>query len=184
MSRSLGRVSGVTDAPGERVRSSAFSTVTAMSTARAFAFLTMAIRRAGGDVRAGVVAAVHELARDIELYSINFVLASNGHLWAFRYPEHNPLWLLRREPHGGPVVQNDSAGTLHLHTDAEVPYPIVVVASERMDDDPAWEEIGVGELVHVGPDLAVEREVIIDEPPAKPMVLSAHAARTQAYERG
>jgi glutamine amidotransferase len=152
-------------------------------TERLFAFLTLAIRRAGDDVRAGIVAAAHELARDIELYSINFVLASNGHLWAFRYPEHNPLWLLRREPHGDPVVQNDSAGTLHLHTDSEVTYPIVVVASERMDDDPGWEPIGVGELVHIGPDLTLEREVIIDELPAKPMVLSAHAARTQSYER-
>jgi hypothetical protein len=52
-----------------------------------------------------------------------------------------------------------------------------------MDARPGWEEVAVGELVHIGPDLTVEREVIIDEPPSKPMVLSGHAARTQSYER-
>jgi predicted glutamine amidotransferase len=134
-------------------------------------------------VRAGIVAAVHELARDIELYSLNFVLSEPGHLWAFRYPEHNPLWLLHREPHGDPLVQNDAAGTLHLHTESEIEHPIVVVASERTDDDPDWEEVGVGELVHIGPDLALTREVIITEGPARPMDLTGHAARTQAYER-
>ena len=152
-------------------------------TERLFAFVTMAIRAAGGDVRAGIVAAVRELARDIELYSINFVLSTHGHLWAFRYPEHNPLWLLRREPHGDALVHDDTAGTLHLHTDAVVEHPVVVIASERMDADPDWEPVAVGELVHVGPDLAVDREVIVEGPPAKPMVLSDHAARTQSYER-
>lgn len=152
-------------------------------TERYFALVTLAIRAAGGDVRSGVIAAVHELAAEYELYSLNFLLAAAGHLWAFRYPEHNPLWVLRRDPHGDPVVQNDAAGTLHLHSDAEVEHPMVVVASERMDADPDWEEVGVGELLHVGPGLTFEREVIIDSPPAHPMVLQAHAARTQSYER-
>jgi predicted glutamine amidotransferase len=152
-------------------------------TERFFALLTIRIREAGNDVRAGIVAAVHELARDIELYSLNFVLSEPGHLWAFRYPEHNPLWLLHREPHGDPLVQNDAAGTLHLHPESEIEHPIVVVASERTDDDPDWEEVGVGELVHIGPDLALTREVIITEGPARPMDLTGHAARTQAYER-
>ena len=152
-------------------------------TERFFALLTIRIREAGNDVRAGIVAAVHELARDIELYSLNFLLSEPGHLWAFRYPEHNPLWLLRREPQGDPLVQNDAAGTLHLHTEAEVEHPIVVVASERTDDDPGWEEIGVGELVHIGPDLSLTREVVITAEPARPMQLGGHAARTQSYER-
>ena len=70
-----------------------------------------------------------------------------------------------------------------MHSDAAVDHPVVVIASERTDARPGWEEVAVGELVHIGPDLTVEREVIIDEPPSKPMVLSGHAARTQSYER-
>jgi glutamine amidotransferase len=58
-----------------------------------------------------------------------------------------------------------------------------VVASERTDDDPGWEEIGVGELVHIGPDLSLTREVVITAEPARPMQLGGHAARTQSYER-
>jgi predicted glutamine amidotransferase len=150
---------------------------------RFFAFLTLAVRDAGGDVGAGIVAAVHELAREIELYSLNFVLGANGHLWAFRYPEHNPLWMLHRAPSDEALVHDDAAGTLHIHSDAAVDHPVVVIASERMDARPGWEEVAVGELVHIGPDLTVEREVIIDEPPSKPMVLSGHAERTQSYER-
>lgn len=152
-------------------------------TERFFALLTIRIREACHDVRAGIIAAVHELARDIELYSLNFVLCEPGHLWAFRYPEHNPLWLLHREPRGDPLVQNDAAGTLHLHTEAEIAQPIIVIASERTDDDPGWEQVGVGELVHIGPDLSLTREVIITEQPAWPMQLSGHAARTQSCER-
>jgi len=45
-------------------------------TERFFALLTIRIREAGQDVRAGIVAAVHELARDIELYSLNFFSAN------------------------------------------------------------------------------------------------------------
>lgn len=47
---------------------------------RFFALVTLAIREAGGDVRAGIVAAVTELAEDFELYSLNFVLGTPGHL--------------------------------------------------------------------------------------------------------
>jgi hypothetical protein len=61
---------------------------------RVFALMTLCIRQAGGDVRAGITTAVRELAADYELYSINFLLGEVGHLWAFRYPEHNPLLFL------------------------------------------------------------------------------------------
>jgi glutamine amidotransferase len=57
-----------------------------------------------------------------------------------------------------------------------------VIASERISDEPGWEEINPGELVHVGPDLEVDRQTIISEPPAHPMVLSAHEQETQSYD--
>jgi glutamine amidotransferase len=58
----------------------------------------------------------------------------------------------------------------------------LVIASERIGDEPGWEEVGPGELVHVGPDLVVDRETILTGPPAHPMRLSAHEEQTQSYD--
>ena len=79
-------------------------------------------------------------------------------------------------------MHNDAAGTLHLHTEAEIAHPIVVIASERTDDDPGG-GVGIGELVRIRPDLTLTREIVITEKPARPMDLSGHPARTQSYER-
>ncbi|MBV9607329.1 MAG: class II glutamine amidotransferase [Solirubrobacterales bacterium] len=153
---------------------------------RLFALITLAIREAGGDVRAGISAAVRELVAEYELYSLNFVLGEIGHLWAFRYPEHNPLHLQRRQrggPDGGaPLAEADAAGTLRLRSEDGAVAPLVVIASERISDEPGWEEIHSGELVHVGPDLEVDRETIVSGPPAHPMTLSAHEQETQSYD--
>jgi predicted glutamine amidotransferase len=153
---------------------------------RLFALITLAIREAEGDVRAGITAAVREVAAEYELYSLNFVLGAIGHIWAFRYPEHNPLHLHRR-PAGGPsgvaqLDQTDAAGTLRLHSDDGASAPLVVIASERISHEPGWEEIHPGELVHVGPDLTVDREMIVSASPAHPMVLGAEAQETQSYD--
>jgi predicted glutamine amidotransferase len=152
---------------------------------RFFALITLAIREAGGDVRRGIKAAVHEVVEEYELYSLNFVLGELGHIWAFRYPEHNPLLLHRRGaggPQGGAQLdQADEAGTLRVHSDEAAEAPLVVIASERISDEPGWEEIGSGELIHVGTDLKVDRETIVTDPPRHPMVLSRRAAKSQSY---
>jgi glutamine amidotransferase len=152
---------------------------------RFFALITLAIREAGGDVRAGIKAAVKEVVEEYELYSLNFVLGELGHIWAFRYPDHNPL-LIHRRGAGGPGGDEqldgaDTAGTLRLHSDEGADVPLVVIASERISGEPPWEEIGSGELVHVGPDLRVDRETIVAEPPRHPMVLSNRAVKSQSY---
>jgi glutamine amidotransferase len=152
---------------------------------RFFAVITLGIREAGGDVRAGITNAVREIVAEYELYSLNFVLSEIGHIWALRYPEHNPLHLQRRRPGGrsgsAQLDQADAAGTLRLHSDDGAVAPLVVIASERISDEPGWEEIRPGELVHVGPDLEVDCETIVSGPPAHPMVLSAREQETQAY---
>jgi glutamine amidotransferase len=153
-------------------------------TERLFAFITLHIRAAAGDVRAGITAAVQELAEGYELYSINFVLGEVGELWAFRYPEHNPLFILEKPPDASrEVVERDAHGTLRMHAERGGDQSIVVIASERMDTDPGWQEVGVGELIHVGPDLEVDRETLLSGPPRHPMVLSEEAAQSQVYER-
>jgi len=153
---------------------------------RFFALITLAIREAQGDVRAGITRAVREIVAEYELYSLNFVLGEIGHIWALRYPEHNPLHLHRRRRGGpsgvAPLDEADAAGTLRLHSDDGAVAPLVVIASERISDEPGWEEIQPGELIHVGPDLNVDRETILSGPPARPIVLSAHEQATQSYD--
>lgn len=61
--------------------------------------------------------------------------------------------------------------------------PVVVIASEPMDEDPAWREIAPGELVRVGADLEVTRELILPAPPRKPMMLKGRAVESQAQEQ-
>lgn len=151
---------------------------------RVFALITLCIRQAGGDVRAGVTAAVRELAEGYELYSINFVLGEVGHLWAFRYPEHNPLLILEHaEGDSGPLVERDAHGTLSMRANPRGDERMVVIASEPMDADPGWQDVGVGELIHVGPELEPDRQTLLTEPPRHPMVLSGRAEQSQAYER-
>jgi glutamine amidotransferase len=153
---------------------------------RFFALITLAIRDAGGDVRAGIITAVRDVVAEYELYSLNFVLADIGHVWALRYPEHNPLHLQRRRPGGpsgvAPLDEADAAGTLRLHSDDGTVAQLVVIASEQIGGEPGWEEIHPGELVHVGPDLEVDRQTILSGPPAHPMVLTAHEQETQSYD--
>ncbi len=152
---------------------------------RFFALITVTIREAGGDVRAGITAAVREVVASYELYSLNFVLGELGHIWAFRYPEHNPLLIHQREP-GGPgghdqLDQADAGGTMRLHSDDGADTPLVVIASERISHEAGWDEIEVGELVHIGPGLEVDREIIVAGPPAHPMTLSGRAEESQSY---
>jgi len=151
---------------------------------RLFALITLCIRAADGDVPAGITAAVRELADGFALYSINFVLAEAGHLWAFRYPEHNPLLILEKAGDAvGRLVERDAHGTLRVHAECHDEQPMVVIASEPMDADPEWREVGVGELVHVAPDLTVERQTLLSGPPRHEMVLSGAAEQSQSYER-
>jgi glutamine amidotransferase len=154
---------------------------------RFFALMTRAIREHEGDVRAGIIATTTMLARDITLYSLNFLLATAGHLWAFRYPEHKSLYLLARAPGGPrgnqPLDEHSPHGTIRMRAREGSGRPLIVVASEPMDEDLGWEEVAPGELVHVGPDLEVHRAIILDEPPRKPLTLTGRAAAAQAQER-
>jgi glutamine amidotransferase len=81
------------------------------------------------------------------------------------------------------LVGRDAHGTLSMRANPRGDEPMVVIASERMDADPGWEDVGVGELIHVGPELELDRQTLLTEPPRHPMVLSDRAERSQAYER-
>jgi glutamine amidotransferase len=154
---------------------------------RVFALITVSIREHDGDVRAGIIAAATMLAREITLYSINFLLATPGELWALRYPEHNHLFVLPRAaggPRGDQLLDEHSAyGTLRVRSPEAARCPVVVVASEPMDEDLGWQALEPGELLHVGANLVLDREIILAEPPRKPLSLSGRAAESQAQEQ-
>jgi glutamine amidotransferase len=156
---------------------------------RFFALLTREIERHGGSVDQGIRSAVDWLADNLPLYSLNFVLTTSDELWAFRYPEPNSLYLLERDPggeeHDCELEQRGTANTIHVHSAQLEEVRSVVVATERMDDDPGWRLIDSGELVHVGPDLTLRCEQIIDRDPADMLSLGeldARAAASQAAD--
>jgi glutamine amidotransferase len=148
---------------------------------RLFAAISDAIRARGGDVGAGIRDAVREVATTTELYSLNFVLTTPDDVWALRYPEHNELHLLERR--GGPSLDDRASTGMRVRSEDAAGGDLVVIASERIDDDERWEEVAPGELVHVDSDLVVTREVVLEGPPARPLRLSEQAAASQAQER-
>lgn len=147
---------------------------------RLFALITKHIRDADGDVKAGIVSATRWLADNVELYSLNFVMATADELWALRYPEGNELWVLHRVPvDDEPLDEHGSHGEINVLMDAARETPVVVIASEKMDDDPRWREVLPGELIRVGPELDFSVELVLPDPPARLMELEGREAESQ-----
>jgi predicted glutamine amidotransferase len=157
---------------------------------RFFALITRETRRAGGDVRAGIAAAVRWIGRRLPLFSLNFVLAGADDVWALRYPDTNELWVLERRaggPHGCRHLDETSeVGTLRVRSDDLATCDAVIVASEPMDEHPAWRPLEPGELLHVARDLRCSSSCPIADPPARQLTLdelSERAAASQLAER-
>lgn len=122
---------------------------------RFFALVTAEARAAGGDLAAGIVAAVRWIAETLPLFSLNFVLATPTDLWGLRYPASHELWVLERKPGGpGDARPLDAASTrIRARSDGLADQPAVVLATERMDDDPGWRLLAPGELLRIDADL-------------------------------
>ena len=139
---------------------------------RIFALITAETRRLDGDLSTGLVNAVTWIARNCPVYALNLVLATAGELWVLRYPDTHQLFVLER-PAGGTGVQSQAgleASTARIRAKAAAlaERPSVVVASERMDDDPGWRLLQAGELLHVGRDLSCRSRTPFG-PPAHPL---------------
>jgi len=148
---------------------------------RLFALVTDEIDAAGGDIGAGIAGAVRWLAQNVRLFSINFVLTTPDAVWAFRYPEANELHLLDRPAR--PEALDHRTAAQRIAVRAERAGDAVVIASEPMDDDPAWRAIASGELVHVDADCAITTRQIIDAPPARQLTLADLDAGGQASQQ-
>jgi predicted glutamine amidotransferase len=149
---------------------------------RFFALITREIS-ASGDVGEGIAAAARWVARNLPILSINCVLVTASDLWALRYPDTHDLLVLEREAGGG-ALHHTSTSRIHVSSAGLSERPAVVVATERMDDDPGWRSLCSGELLHVDGELRVSSRQIIDEPPAHPLTLADLGARAAASQAG
>ena len=135
---------------------------------RLFAMITRETRRRRGDVQAGIVAAASWVAEHVPVYSLNLILSTESDLFALRYPATHKLYVLDRVAgghRGGQPLQHSSGLGTRVHSDDAVRRPVVVLASEPMDDDPGWRGLESGELLHVGAELEVGSTIALPEPP-------------------
>lgn len=149
---------------------------------RFFALITRHIEWHEGNVGAGLAAAARWVAANLPLYALNVVLATEHELWALRYPETHELFYLDRPSGGRYLDAASSAGTISVHSAHLAKRPAVIVASERMDENPAWHALAPGELLHVRPGLEVERNRILDGPPAQLLTLADLDPRAAASQ--
>jgi glutamine amidotransferase len=153
---------------------------------RFFALITREIAAHDGDVGAGIEAACAWVAANLPLFAINFVLASADGLWALRYPQTHPLYVLERAP-GEPLAHSSSLGS-RVRSEEGAGRALVVLASERMDADPGWRQLASGELLHIGEDLRIDTRMILERPPARPLSIeqlnpTAQASQAPTAER-
>ena len=149
---------------------------------RFFALITREIF-ASGDVGQGIAAAARWVAANLPILSINCVLITASDLWALRYPDTHDLLVLEREAGGGPL-HHASASRIRVRSEGLSERPAVVVATERMDEDPEWRSLHSGELLHVDGELRVSSRQIIDSPPAHPLTLADLGERGAASQAG
>ncbi|MEV6825250.1 class II glutamine amidotransferase [Amycolatopsis sp. NPDC051102] len=153
---------------------------------RFFALVTKETDAHDGDVGAGITAAARWAAEHLPIYALNLVLTTPAELWALRYPGTHDLFVLHRSP-GGPhgdrhLKHSSAAGRIRARSGPLARHGAVVVASERMDEDPGWQNLSPGQLLHVGADRVVTRRTVLEHPPKHLLTLDdlgAHAAASQ-----
>jgi predicted glutamine amidotransferase len=144
---------------------------------RVFALITAETRRHGGDVTAGLTAAVSWIGARLPVYALNLVLITSTGLWALRYPATHELYVLDRPAGGrsgtGTGQALDAASNrIHARSPHLAHQPSVVIASERMDDDPGWRLLDPGELLHVSSTLEIRSSAPFPAEPAHLLSLS------------
>ncbi|HEV2639868.1 MAG TPA: class II glutamine amidotransferase [Actinocrinis sp.] len=142
---------------------------------RFFALVNQETAARGGNVGEGLAAAARWVAANLPVFALNVVMITADELWALRYPETHSLYVLDRRNRGPQQHEHldhkGAAGRLHVHSGDLADAPAVVVASEKLDDDPLWRPLESGELLHVGPDLQVSSHIALPDPPAHLLTL-------------
>ncbi|GAB3569945.1 class II glutamine amidotransferase [Spelaeicoccus albus] len=146
---------------------------------RLFALITAETRRADGDVSAGLIEAVTWISDNLPVLSLNLIVTTATDLWALRYPETHPLYVLTRTDARGSMRAHSAR--IRAHSDA-LARETVVIATEPMDADPGWRPMEPGELLHVDAGLACHSRTPFRNRPAHMLAvedLSADAAAAQ-----
>jgi predicted glutamine amidotransferase len=143
---------------------------------RFFALVTQETEARGADVGAGLAAAARWIADHLPVFALNAVIVTAQELWALRYPDTHSLYVLERRG-DGPHQQRQldhkgTAGRLHVRSGDLADVPAIIVASEKLDDDPGWRALESGELLHVGADLRVTSRIALPEPPKHLLTLN------------
>lgn len=149
---------------------------------RMFALITLETRRHGGDVAAGIAAALGWIAANMPVCSLNLVITTPTDLWALRYPETHELHVLERAPGGhrdGQPLAVDSH-RIHGHSHDLAGRRSVVIATEPMDADPGWRMLAPGEMLQVGPDLTLHSSIPMPQNPARRLELVEPVAGSAA----
>ncbi|MGO1977641.1 class II glutamine amidotransferase [Brachybacterium tyrofermentans] len=159
------------------------------------ALITGEVAAHGGDLRDGVAAALSWIAAHVPVYSVNVLVMKGEELIAVRLPATNELWILERpaavdSPRDGFEQSSDS---LAVRARSEDPRGAssVVIASEPLDDDPAWRLLDSGELVHLTADGSLTSEhpfgplaqaLSIEDLGLSAAASQAHAAQVRAQQ--
>jgi glutamine amidotransferase len=141
------------------------------------------------DVTEGIARAAGWVAEHLPVFALNLVLVTDSELWALRYPDTHELFVLERAaggPSGARHLEHASArGSVRVRSGDLANRPAIIVASERMDEDPGWRELEPGELLHVDTQLQVTSTRPLDHPPAHQLTLAdldPRAAKSQARQ--
>lgn len=148
----------------------------------------------GGDLHDGVVAALTWIASNVPVYSVNLLAMKGEELIAVRLPATNELWVLDRDASAtSPREALDQASdTLRTRSEDLAGVDSVVIASEPMDDDPAWRLMDSGELLHLTADGQIRSEkpfgplvkpLTIDDLGLSAAASQAHAAQDRAQQQ-
>jgi predicted glutamine amidotransferase len=148
---------------------------------RVFALITAETRRHGGDVAAGLTAAIGWISAHLPVYALNLVLITATDLWALRYPATHELYVLDR-PAGRGEALDVASPRIHAQSPHLADQPSVIIASERMDDDPGWRLLGPGELLHVTSTLGISSSAPFAPEPAHLLRVSELDAQTAASQ--
>jgi len=147
---------------------------------RLFALITRETEARGGDVEAGIITACRWVAEHLPVFAVNLLLASADGFWALRYPATHDLFVLEREP-GQRLEHSSSLGT-RVRSEHGAQKPLVVFASEKLDDDPGWRPLRPGELLHVTPTLQVRSQEALSTAPARLLTLADLGAVARASQ--
>ena len=150
---------------------------------RVFALITSEIRSNRGDVGAAIASAVGWIAENLRLFALNIILTDAANVWAVRYPDTHPLYVLelgREESTSGMNTHRISMHSAQLDSDRR---PAVLLATEKLDDNPNWRLMDSGEMLHLGPSLTVDSSHPLPAAPRHPLTLadlSDRAATSQS----